>query len=640
MFLNFAYFQVVTDMVNHSTVSQQSSRVQSQLDDLVKAPPAELRSGIAGLFWQLVPLLEKQLQAPEGNVLFPLIIDEVSDEYFGVSYPVPLNHPSEHFRKLNGALVQALWQCGAASKGPDQIEGFAGYYFETRKPVEQTILGHLSANCELAKPLSMKPYRVKLGLLQPRYNVKELSALAGLSEMELRLLTVKDKVLNRISYREEHKRYYKPQAVLHLATREDKVLEKQLELIEMAEALPGYITPARWDRMRQLVKDRRTSISSSEIIYLFGSWSAFMAGAGHPKQRMKPAEVTKQAMLEYGKRFVKVYGQPPTLSLWLDDPEFPHPNHLKSIWPTFDEFLSELGYAPEQNSTQPLSPPSENLKDVKSLALRGWSQQRIASELKLQREEVVEKMLEHGMLSSAWIKKHLRSLDEIASAEIPGAPVYPKDVERVWMEEFVFKELAHLPAVNYLGLEGAHFGSYISLSRLISVNASQSLIAEWDERAFMQMKSIVRNNQSIKGGEIFKGINLYYGPLSEILDRCHHRERTFSFHYANLDYQGPLNQEKITTLAHLFEFNYLAPKSLLFITLNASQLVESRLLKGSTALGKKHLEGFPTDDQSVLVEYYVRDFARSSGYNVEPIGTKRYKSRQTPMLLTGYKVTK
>lgn len=627
-------------MVNHAKVIQQSARIQTQLDALVKVPSADFRSGIAGLFWQIVPLIERQLQAPEGNVLFPLIIDEVSNEYFGISFPVPLNHPSEHFRKINGALVQAFWQCGAASKGPDQIEGFAGYYFETRKPLEQTILNHFSANCELAKPLAVKPYRVRLGLLQSCYTVRELAVVAELSEMELRLLTAKDKVLNRISYREENKRYYKPQAVLHLATREDKILEKQLELIDMAETLPVYISPARWDKLRNLVKDRRTSIASAEIIALFGSWSAYMAEAGHSKPaHVKPAEITKQVMIDHGKRFVKFYGHLPSFSSWLDDPEFPHPNLLKPIWPTFDEFLSELSYAPK-GCVQPLPQPSENLNDVKSLALRGWSQKRIASELKLKRERVVEKLLDHGMLSSFWIKKNLRSLDEIASVEIPGAPVYPKASERVWMEEFVLKELSHISSINYLGLEGAHFGSYMSLSKLISIDPSQSLIAEWDERAFLQMKSIVRNNQSIQGGEIFKGINLYYGPLSEVLDRLHQKERSFSFHYVNLDYQGPLNQEKITTLAHLFEFNYLAPNSLLFLTLNASQLVESRLVKGSTALGKKHQEGFPIDDQSVLVEYYVRDFARSSGYNVELLGTKRYKSRQTPMLLMGYKITK
>jgi hypothetical protein len=610
-------------------------QIRSQLEQIMLQTPVD-RAAIGALFWQLVPLLEKQLQSPNGNRLyFPVIIDAVNDDYHGLAYPVPAEN--EQLKQLNQALLRSCWQAGGTFRGANQIESFQGYYVDTSKPLDKIIAEHLPTVFPPAKHLNIKAYPLKLGILKPRYTLKELADGFEMSAQELKFLTFKDKRLKMLSYKEGLLRYFKPQAVLYLASRDEKILERQIELMEMGAQLPGHIPAARWERMRALLKDRRTSITAEEVIRLFGSWKNFMAESGHPEpQRKIPADLSKQAMESYAKQFAKIYGIPPKIDLWLADPEFPHPKYVKPHWRTFAEFSAEFGAKPAETAAR----TQVNEDALKALALRGWNARHIADSLKITKETAVMHLERLGVLSPAWIKKRVKTIDDLLVQEIPNARPYQKQHARDWMESFIVSELSNEPSISYLGLEGPHFGSYISISKLAQISPEKSLIAEWAVREYLQMRSIATTCKPINRGEIFRGLNIEFGALSEVLEKQHNKKRNYQFNLANLDYYGPLNQEKITTLARLFDYQMLADRSLVFLTLNTSQMMNARLLKGNNTLGKKHMNGFPVNNQEVLTDYYVNEFSKNSGYKVSKLGSKKYQSRQTPMLVLGYLVEK
>lgn len=602
---------------------------------------------LEGLFWQFAPLLEERLvgNKKSQNIQLPLVVDKVSDEFYGVAYPIPESDSGDIFKDLNTAILRACWKLGGTFRGNDQIKGFRGYYVNTKDPNE--ILEHLGSR-EVVKTTGLNPaiYNFQLGNLQSRYSVKELAETFEIPEQELRILLVQDKKLKQLSYKEGRRRYFKPQAMLYLQNRDEKILEKQLKAIDMCEGLPGYIPPLRWDNLRKLTnsrgkKTKTGAFSSQEIVSLFGTWRNFMAEAGFAQPKhVEPKDLSKEAFVKAGERFVAVYEQPPLLKTWLEDPESPHPRHLKKYWSTFNDFLTELGYAPKP--VEPEKKPvlsKEQSDNIRLLALRNHSKQRISKELGIEVKEVTGKLNEFGVLTRAWVKKKLKTIDDVVRNEIPRAQVYPKQAERDWMEESVLEEFES-EKIRYLGLEGSHFGSYVSIAQLADIDSKESLLAEWDAQSFLQMKSIIQNCGEIKDGEIFNGLHLHYGPLSQVLENVSEKSRKFKFNYVNLDYQGPINQEKIATLAHLFEFGMLASPSLLFITLNEAPIFKARLKRGNPTLGSKHKKGFPINDQETLTDYYMNEFSSEEGYSVQKIGTKKYKSRQMPMILIGYKIAK
>ena len=193
--------------------------------------------------------------------------------------------------------------------------------------------------------------------------------------------------------------------------------------------------------------------------------------------------------------------------------------------------------------------------------------------------------------------------------------------------------------IRYFGLEGANFGSYIDISELCRIDAPNSLVAENDIREYFAMRTIVRNSSLIKGGEIFKGLGLYYGDIRDALDYWRHKSKTFNL--ANLDFMGSINGPKLDTIEKLFKQKRLEDNSVLYITLNNHPLCLSRLEKGGPSLGKKYRKGFGTKDQANIVKDHIARFAESSSYRYKDLLCEVYKGiNGTQMLYMSFKIDK
>ena len=191
------------------------------------------------------------------------------------------------------------------------------------------------------------------------------------------------------------------------------------------------------------------------------------------------------------------------------------------------------------------------------------------------------------------------------------------------------KHLSNNAVINYLGLEGPNFGSYISISQKLKVNPEKSVIVEKDNRACNAMECIVRNHNKIKGGKIFKGLSLYRGDIAEFAKNT----KDHGFNFINLDYNGSLNYRELRTIDDLFENNLVANDAVVYMTINNSA---RKKLQNESAF----VEDYGTSDYTTIATKNLNDIALNHGYKVGIIGAKEYKSGRIPMSILGFKLKK
>ncbi|GEM_PF-6446400 len=249
-----------------------------------------------------------------------------------------------------------------------------------------------------------------------------------------------------------------------------------------------------------------------------------------------------------------------------------------------------------------------------------------------------------GLWSSRYLKANYPALDDIALKTMPGVASYPKDSIR---EQMILKSIDGLNGeINYLGLEGAHFGSYILLNDFFKVNPSKSLVAENNPLDYRIMRSVVDNWKVFKPGKlhskdgsIFNGLNVYEGNLGEAV-RDFSKSNECKWNLINLDYTGCINDEKVKTLELLFDGKLIADNGLMFVTLNDDEQMRERVRTGAGLNGKAPSQGYGTPDQMAVVDACLKRFSERNGYSVERINDARYSCKERQMLALAYRVKK
>jgi hypothetical protein len=165
---------------------------------------------------------------------------------------------------------------------------------------------------------------------------------------------------------------------------------------------------------------------------------------------------------------------------------------------------------------------------------KGWNFKRIAKELGASIPTVSKALLTAGIMSPAYINKHYPTLDALMTRKVDGIPLYGKEKQREEMIRVGSEALGSPVEVSYLGLEGPNFTSYILVSQKLNINPKTSLIPEHDRKAYNLMRSIANAHESIEGGKIFRGLNLYRGALEHAIEQPEFKK--FRYNWANLDY--------------------------------------------------------------------------------------------------------
>lgn len=261
---------------------------------------------------------------------------------------------------------------------------------------------------------------------------------------------------------------------------------------------------------------------------------------------------------------------------------------------------------------------------------KGLNFKQIAKELKASIPTVSKALQAVGILSPLHISRNYPTLDALMTRKIGGIPIYGKEKQRQEMIRVGAEALGSQKEVSYLGLEGPNFTSYILAAQKLNINPKTSLVPEHDRKAYNLMRSIANAHESIEGGKIFRGLNLYRGALEHAIQQPEFSR--FRYNWANLDYEGGMCPEKARTIAALFEGRKFADNAVLFMTLNNEKRMR-----------QKCAEDFGQEDQAVAATGVMTEQAGANGCKAEMIHECAYTSKITrnkPMLLVGYKITR
>jgi len=339
---------------------------------------------------------------------------------------------------------------------------------------------------------------------------------------------------------------------------------------------------------------------------------------GFSKSRLRNYLVDKGA--EYVLDYFKSKGDMPSVYSWncenvtIDDMK-------RAGWKNFAQYKKSLVKSRKGKDMRK--------KIEKNYVERGYREKDIARRLKIAPTAVNYDLQEQGLMTDKTIKMYYDSLDKIKAKKIRKFKNYSKDSLREMMINESAKHLSNNAVINYLGLEGPNFGSYISISEKFKVNPEKSVVAEKDSRACNAMECIARNHKKIKGGKIFNGLNLYRGDVSDFVKNS----KDYSFNFINLDYNGSLSYKELRTIDDLFENNLVANDAVMYLTINNSP---RKKLQNDSAF----LEDYGTSDYKTITTKNLNDVALNHGYKIGIIDAKEYRSGRTPMSILGFKLKK
>lgn len=574
-------------------------------------------------------------QNQDEKIHVPIIIYAGEDPSFmGVLAPVLRNGQNELQKMIYECIRQGVFSMGGGKFAAVDETEFAEFQTikpESKKALEEKIRKKLNI-AELACFEFVFLEKNQPTWQKPVYSVAELAALTDRTDHDIKMLAMRFPVLNKKRIKIEGKTYYRHSAIEYVMNPEIEHEKIRSEIIKILSTHP-YMTAERWDFLKK--QNNAKTLDSRQIINLFSkSWDEIMKTCSRRKPAKNNARnLTKEQVIEYGKKYAARYGDGPKESVWKKDQYFPDIKEVRRHFKTFNDFREKLGYKKIESKNRKLT--SEQKTRIKRLALKGAIPKSIENRVGLELKQVKTELARQGIIDLKTIKKDMSTLSAVKNYQHNGIVLYQKTNIRDTMLEKMIEVLGNKGEIRYLGLEGPNFRSYIRIAELANIIPHESLIPEWNDRTYFAMRSIVKNWCHIQGGEIFKKLRIYYGELSKAV-----KEKNGKYNFLNLDYQGPLNQEKLQAMHDMFALNRLQDKAVVFITLNNSDLIKSRLRQGSTSLGMFHSDGFPTTNQEVLVHYYLAEFARNYGYNLQEIDSKEYQCRETPMIFLSFEVEK
>jgi hypothetical protein len=271
----------------------------------------------------------------------------------------------------------------------------------------------------------------------------------------------------------------------------------------------------------------------------------------------------------------------------------------------------------------------EEWKDHKSI-------KKLINRFRLSEDTIKQLLTRFGVIDQEFIENELQDLESIVSKDMLGLKVYNGKSKQRIREIEVKEAQAYLKKkrVSYLGLEGNNFISYILFRVHLNLAQKRSLIPERDQKRANIMEAIVDNYDLIKGGKIFKGLNIYHGELLDALKEDEYNDLRFNL--LNLDYEGGWSLDKEETIKLLFEKDKLENKSMLFMILNDTALERMRVIKTRG----KNREGYSTTNQYKLVCELLTKYTKKYNFNLDKLFLERYSDTVHSMIAFGFKINK
>jgi hypothetical protein len=366
---------------------------------------------------------------------------------------------------------------------------------------------------------------------------------------------------------------------------------------------------------------------------------------GKNEEKAAPCS-NREALLKKGDDFLNKYLERPTAKKWEAEYGGEALSEIIAEFRSFEYYADALcGKAKNGGVRKPtrryqsalvLRDAEKDLRDIDVAGKHGIA----ASTVSRIRERA-------GIWNKRYFRANYPAIDDIAQKHMPGVISYPKDKIR---EEIILKAIDHLKTenINYLGLEGAHFGSYIWLNDFYKIDPKKSLVAECNTLDYRIMRSIIECWEVLKSGKkhksdgrIFRDLNLYHGNLQNAVAEFAKKREKPNWNLLYLDYNGCVNDEKIGAWECLFKNKLIAKEAVMFITLNNSEYMQERVFTGNGLNGGRQTKGFGTRDQVAITGASLLNFAKKYGYDILPIDqAMQYKSKELPMLFLGYKITR
>ena len=379
-----------------------------------------------------------------------------------------------------------------------------------------------------------------------------------------------------------------------------------------------------WDSIHGVEHSSYKIIKALEL----KKWNDFNRACGHDV-----ADFSREDMLRYGQTLgINIDGvTPEQWDLIIGAGQF-----RKERMPASSDILAGFGRwekfqrAVNVKLVKKLSKESEN---IRKQFLTGGSLTTIAERTGIAKSKIEKKLEDAGAFTKEGIQKYFPSLEEITKRQIRNIKFY-NGKEKEFVREVMLDSLGSLEnqdSIKYCGLPGVNFIDYVLFASKFNVAPEQSLAAELDFLSGNIMLSIIRNWDSIKGGEIFRRLKIYLGGIEDALKE--NRYKKMKFNLINFDWVGGWAKDKYSALKNLFEHGHLDDEAVIFLSLNDSRLERQRAVKGRGYVlnhenGEMHIQ---------IARDCLEHLAKKSKREVNELFTYPYKDT-VEMISAGYLV--
>lgn len=176
-----------------------------------------------------------------------------------------------------------------------------------------------------------------------------------------------------------------------------------------------------------------------------------------------------------------------------------------------------------------------------------------------------------------WVEENVGSVENLIHQRFPRVPESYDYVEKnnvrdhmvaqakKWLIDSSGKRIRH--PIRLLFLPHVCAIDLYQFSQSFGVNAQESLAVEHNASYAKFLRAWVEAAKKLPGWKLFRGLRIFEGKISQATSQF-----DGEFDIVNLDFNGPWNKEVIATLTNLFQRELLAIPSIIFITLNDTEV--------------------------------------------------------------------